>query len=227
MKIVVKRTNQVGDLLVTSNPTVGKVSLRTGVPGPIGPQGPAGNIIGVILNDTLTAAGNTTVGATANVANALNNLITQIDLSDGGTIEGPLTIEFAGEGLYVNANAQIVNDLRVGEVLRVGDFEITSNNFTTTADGEIVIDSFPSNLYSTIKYIVQVSNISGIHATEIFCMQNGVTIYATEYATLLSDAPKGVFSVELAGGTATLKFDLNNPGATLTQIHVLRHGLRF
>lgn len=198
MKISVKRNNQVGEILVATNPTVGKLSIKSGVAGATGPQGPEGN-----------------VNAYGFIANT------------GGTMTGPLEIEFEGEGLYVNADAQIVQDLRVGEILRVGDFEITSNNFTTTNDGEIVIDSFPSNLYSTVKYIVQVSNVTGIHATEIFCMQNGLSIYATEYATLISNSQLGAFSVELSGGLSKLLFNINNPSLNLTNIHVLRHGLRF
>lgn len=195
MKISVKKNNQVGGVVVSTSPTVGKLSLKTGVPGPQGPEGNV-NAYGFIANT-------------------------------GGTMTGPLVIEFGGEGLLVNADAQIVNDLRVGEILRVGDFEITSNNFTTTSDGEITIDSFPSNLYSTVKYVIQVRNSTGIHATEIFCMQNGSVMYATEYATLISDAEKGYFSVELSGGTANLVFNLNNPSSSITNIHVLRHGLRF
>lgn len=198
MKISVKRNNQVGEILVATNPTVGKLSIKSGVAGATGPQGPEGN-----------------VNAYGFIANT------------GGTMTGPLEIEFEGEGLYVNADAQIVQDLRVGEILRVGDFEITSNNFTTANDGEIVIDSFPSNLYSTVKYIVQVSNVTGIHATEIFCMQNGLSIYATEYATLISNSQLGAFSVELSGGSSRLLFNINNPSLNITNIHVLRHGLRF
>lgn len=195
MKISVKKNNQVGGVVVSTSPTVGKLSLKTGVPGPQGPEGNV-NAYGFIANT-------------------------------GGTMTGPLYIEFEGDGLVVNANAQIVNDLRVGDILRVGDFEITSNNFTTTADGEITIDSFPSNLYSTVKYVIQVSNVTGIHATEIFSMQNGLVVYATEYATLISDAALGYFFVETDSGLVSLKFTLNNPAAHITNIHVLRHGLRF
>lgn len=227
MKISIKKINQVGDVSVSTNPTVGKLALRSGAPGPAGPAGPAGTSAEIILNDTFLAAGNTTAAATANVANALYALIIDSLQSTGDTMTGPLVIEFEGEGLYVNADAQIVNDLRVGEVLRVGDFELSSNNFTTTADGEIVIDTFSTSTYSTVKYVIQLSNASNIHATELFCMQNGVSAYATEYATLLSGAPLGYFSIELSGGNAQLKFQLNNPSNAIYNIHLLRHALRF
>jgi len=198
MKVSIQKNNQIGGVVIATSPTVGRLSLKTGIPGP---QGPEGNV--------------NTYGFIANT---------------GGTMTGPLIIEFGGEGLYVNANAQIVNDLRVGDILRVGDFEITSNNFTSTAHGEIVIDSFPASLYSTVKYVIQVSNVSGIHATELFCMQNGTVVYATEYATLLSDAQLGGFSIEIVNGatkTIELRFNLNNPTLNITKVHVLRHGLRF
>lgn len=190
---------------VSSNPIVGRLSVSTG---PIGPQGAQGAI---------GAQG--PAGAAASAGDFVG--------IQGSTMYGPLIIEYEGEGLLVNADAQIIEDLTVGEVLRVGDFEITSNNFTTTNNGEIVIDSFPPNLYSTVKYIVQVSNVTGIHATEILCMQNGLSIYATEYATLLSNSQLGSFSVQLSGGLSKLLFNINNPSLNITNIHVLRHGLRF
>lgn len=198
---------------VSSTPTVGRLSVRTG---PIGPQGVAGP------QGAFGTQGAIGIQGADGVVNSEQFVAIQ-----GSTMTGPLVIEFEGEGLVVNANAQVVNDLRVGEILRVGDFEITSNNFTTTSDGEITIDSFPSNLYSTVKYVIQVSNVTGIHATEIFSMQNGLVVYATEYATLISDAALGYFFVETDSGLVSLKFTLNNSSGHITNIHVLRHGLRF
>jgi len=198
---------------VSSTPTVGRLSVRTG---PIGPQGVAGSQ-GAF--GTQGAIG--TQGADGTVISE------QFVAIQGSTMTGPLVIEFEGEGLTVNADAQVINDLTVGQVLRVGDFEITSNNFTTTDSGVLIIDSFPSSLYSTARYTIQITDSMGdIHATELFLMQSGTQIYVTEYATLLSGNQLGGFDVDLSGGYARLLFNLNNPDEEIHLIHVLRSALR-
>lgn len=209
---------------ISSQNNIGRLSLKTGTPGVSGAQGIQGTIGAQGLQGEAGIQG---LQGVQGPVGSFDGDVSAFISSTGDTMTGPLVIEFEGEGLVVNANAQVVNDLRVGEILRVGDFEITSNNFTTTSDGEITIDSFPSNLYSTVKYVIQVSNVTGIHATEIFSMQNGLVVYATEYATLISDAALGYFFVETDNGLVSLKFTLNNSSGHITNIHVLRHGLRF
>lgn len=204
MKITVNPVNTVG----------GRVSVRSGSLGPTGIQGAQGTT-GTGLQGLQGVAGS--------VADSGSFVSVQ-----GSTMYGPLVIEVSGsEGLTVNADAQVVEDLTVGEVLRVGDFEISSNNFTTTGSGELVIDSFLSSLYSTARYTIQITDSMGdIHATELFLMQSGTNIYVTEYATLLSGNQLGGFDVDLSGGYARLLFNLNNPDAEIHSIHVLRSALR-
>lgn len=202
---------------ITVNPSnsVGRLSVRSGSIGPAGLQGTTGTqgvqgLLGV-------------QGPAGTVAGGENFVSVQ-----GSTMTGPLVIEFSGaEGLTVNADAQVVEDLTVGEVLRVGDFELSSNNFTTTGTGILVIDSFPASVYSTARYTIQITDSMGdIHATELFLMQSGTNIYVTEYATLLSGNQLGGFDVDLLAGNARLLFNLNNPGGEIHNIHVLRHALR-
>lgn len=203
MKITVNPANQVG---IGVRPGTGKVSVLSGSIGPAGVQGTTGS---QGVQGTAAAAG-------------------QFVAIQGSTMTGPLVIEFSGaEGLTVNADAQVVEDLTVGEVLRVGDFELSSNNFTTTGSGVLVIDSFPASLYSTARYTIQITDSMGdIHATELFLMQSGAEIYVTEYATLLSGNQLGGFDVDLLAGNARLLFNLNNPGGEIHSVHVLRHALR-
>jgi hypothetical protein len=53
-------------------------------------------------------------------------------------------------------------------------------------------------------------------------MQDGVSTYTTEYATLVSVAILGTYSLSLSGGNLNLIFTPNNPGFNLITIKIIR-----
>ena len=87
------------------------------------------------------------------------------------------------------------------------------------------IDSFSSSTFRTVKYIVQATSISGIHSTEVFCMQDGVSAYLTEYATLISGSPLGNFSIGVASGNVSLTFSPINPSNNIITLKVIRYAV--
>ena len=183
---------------------------------------------------------------TANSAyGAANNRV----LRAGDTMNGTLNISTTGVGLNVNAQSQFSNTVTIsdpitgnGQLTVVGSanvrdtvstntvnfgfgvYDLSSNTFQTTSNDLIEVDSFPSASYSTVKYIVQVkSNGVNLHSTELFCIQDGVSTYLTEYATLISGAPLGTFSINLSGGRMILNFNPDNPLNHIFTFKVVRY----
>jgi hypothetical protein len=105
-------------------------------------------------------------------------------------------------------------------------YEFTSNVITSTVDGFLVLDTFPTSQYSTVKYIVHSSNIDGIHATELFTMHDGISVYTTEYATLISGAPIGNFGLSILGADVRLTCIVDNPLNNIVTFKVIRHAVK-
>ena len=184
-----------------------------------------------------------------NTANAAYSAANNRVLRAGDTMTGTLNISTTGVGLNVNAQSQFSNTVTINNPISgnatlnvigtaavtntlstntvnfgFGVYDLSSNTFQTTSNDLIEVDSFPSASYSTVKYIVQVkSNGVNLHSTELLCIQDGVSTYLTEYATLISGAPLGTFSINLAGGRMILNFNPDNPLNHILIFKVVRY----
>lgn len=184
-----------------------------------------------------------------NTANAAYNDANTRVLRAGDTMNGTLNISMTGIGLNVNAQSQFSNTVTIsnpvtgnGQLTVTGSanvrdtvstntvnfgfgvYDLSSNTFQTNSNDLIEVDSFPSASYSTVKYIVQVkSNGVNLHSTELFCIQDGVSTYLTEYATLVSGASLGTFSINLVGGRMNLNFNPDNPSNHILTFKVVRY----
>jgi len=77
----------------------------------------------------------------------------------------------------------------------------------------------------TIKYIVQSTSIEGMHSTELFCMQDGVETFITEYATLISGTPLANFSLVINGSNVNLIMTPLNPHNNIITTKVVRYAV--
>jgi len=116
----------------------------------------------------------------------------------------------------ITQNINVSNNLITGVSLR------TTNTVVTTSDSSIVIDSFTSSSYATVKYIIQAMSTVGVHSTEFFAMQDGVQVYTTEYATLFSVAALGAYSMNISSGNLNLTFTPYNPDNNMITIRLVR-----
>jgi hypothetical protein len=66
-----------------------------------------------------------------------------------------------------------------GSGLEGGSLEIVSA-------GNATIDSFNTSLYSTVKYLIQATQGTEVHTTEVIVMHNGTNVFTTEYGTILT-----------------------------------------
>lgn len=107
----------------------------------------------------------------------------------------------------------------------IGPSITVANTVSTTSDSEVIIDSFPASDYITVKYVIQAKSVEGIHSTELFCMHDGMTVYTTEYAILITNYVLGVFSLVIESGMCKLKFFPDNDNNNLITIRFLRQAL--
>jgi hypothetical protein len=220
-------------------------SLPPGPQGPQGPQGPSGpgandayaqaNAAFNAANAKLNIAGGTLTGTlntqniipTANITYSLGTTDkkwNQIHVSTANVsainLAGNLT---ATQNSTITVGATTVNTSYISaNVVISGPTETTYNVFTTNADTPITIDSFPSPDFTTVKYIIQSKSIDGYHATELFCMQDGLAAYITEYATLFNNYTLGTYALTVSGGMCNLVFSPNNPDNNIITVKLVR-----
>jgi hypothetical protein len=111
------------------------------------------------------------------------------------------------------------------ETITLGIYKILTQKLESNSNSPYSIDSFSSSAYRTVKYIVQATSVEGIHSTEVFCMQDGVSAYLTEYATLISGTPLGNFSITVGAGTVSLIFSPINPNNNIVTLKVIRYAV--
>jgi hypothetical protein len=128
---------------------------------------------------------------------------------------GVLTISNSGIGLLVG-NAAVTYELSVGSL------NVTTNTVTTSATGQVVLDTFATTKHASAKYFVQVKSGSDYHTTEIVLVQDATNVWLTEYGSIQTGASLGSFSADINGGNARLLFNAEN--ATNT-IRAVRYGV--
>lgn len=176
-----------------------------GVEGPQGPQGPQG-VVGP-QGPQGVAGPQGPQGPAIDLENVASNIIP------------------AANNTYdLGSTVRRFNDI-YSDTLTLGILKTLTQQIESNLNTPYSIDTFPSSSFRTVKYIVQATSISGIHSTEVFCMQDGVTAYLTEYATLISGSPLGNFSIGVSGGDVNLTFSPINPDNNIITLKVIRYAV--
>ena len=186
-------------------------------------------IIGNVNTDTISVVADFTSNLVPDVTDTYNLGIPEkrwneihVKTANVATINlsGNLT---ATQSSTITVGATTVNTSYISaNVLISGPTETTYNVFTTNADTPIVIDSFPSSSFTTVKYIIQSKTVDVYHSTELFCMQDGISSYITEYATLINNYTLGTYSLTISGGICNLIFHPNNPLNNIITVKLVR-----
>lgn len=90
---------------------------------------------------------------------------------------------------------------------------LTSTTLTTTSPSTIATHS--ATTYRTVKYLVQCTQGTDYHATEISLIHDGTTVYITEYGTIFDSAVLGTFDATLSGGNILLQM---TPGSATSMV---------
>ena len=80
---------------------------------------------------------------------------------------------------------------------------VTSTTVASTS--ATTIATHAAATYRTIKYLVQCTQGTDYHSTEINLIHDGTTVYITEYGTLYDNATLGTFDASISGGNILLK----------------------
>jgi hypothetical protein len=76
---------------------------------------------------------------------------------------------------------------------------------TVASTNATIIASHAAGTYRTVKYLVQCTQGTDYHSTEINLIHNGTTVYTTEYGTLFDNAVLGTFDATITSGNILLK----------------------
>ena len=80
---------------------------------------------------------------------------------------------------------------------------VTSTTMTTTS--ATTIATHAAATYRTVKYLVQLTQGTDYHSTEINLIHDGTTVYITEYGTLFDNAALGTFNATISSGNILLQ----------------------
>jgi len=81
--------------------------------------------------------------------------------------------------------------------------EVTATTVASTSASTIATHAIAT--YRTVKYLVQCTQGTDYHSTEINVIHDGTTAYMTEYGTLFDNAALGTFDATISGGNLLLQ----------------------
>jgi len=81
----------------------------------------------------------------------------------------------------------------------------TVTSTTVASTSATTIATHAAATYRTIKYLVQCTQGTDYHSTEINLIHDGTTVYITEYGTLFDNASLGTFDATISGGNILLQ----------------------
>jgi hypothetical protein len=105
----------------------------------------------------------------------------------------------------VTGTAEIVSLSRASFADSQGGIPLTptSASFTTT-NADQVADTFNKVAYRTAKYLVQMSDGTDFHTTEVLLIHDGTSAYITEYGTIFTNASMGTIDADISGNDVRL-----------------------
>ena len=96
-----------------------------------------------------------------------------------------------------------INSIGMFDDTTIQGSEVTSTTMTTTS--ATTIATHAAATYRTIKYIVQLTQGTDYHSTEINLIHDGSTVYISEYGTLFDNAVLGTLSATISSGNVLLQ----------------------
>ena len=93
---------------------------------------------------------------------------------------------------------------------------VDNNTLTTTSINPTVISSEPSTKYASGKYLIQATRGSLRQITELLVVHDGITAYAAEYGTILTDPATTLFSTEVDINSGNMRVLVTSTSADST-----------
>jgi hypothetical protein len=162
------------------------------------------------------------VGGTSMSANSVDTALTfQQNNYIQLTADSDTNRIFIGESLSSNVllltggtvyGNVVANNFTTAGVIDVSETNMFSNTRTFTSGSPVVIDSFPTSVYRTVKYLVQVTEASNTsyHSSELVLIHDGSNVFGTEYGVVTTSGELGSFDADINTGLVRLIFTGNN-----------------
>jgi len=96
-----------------------------------------------------------------------------------------------------------IDDIAMFDSAAVIGNQLTSTTVASTS--ATTIATHAAATYRTIKYLVQCTQGTDYHSTEINLIHDGTTVYITEYGTLFDNASLGTFNATISSGNILLQ----------------------
>ena len=117
------------------------------------------------------------------------------------TTSGALIV---GGGLGVSGNTWVGGGLNISSNTSGASLSTTIIQTTLATTSQTAIDTWSSNTYRTAKYLVQMTQGSNYHSTELLMVQNGTTVFLTQYGEVTTGTILGTFDATVSSGTLSL-----------------------
>ena len=98
---------------------------------------------------------------------------------------------------------------------------IIPNVVTTTTVASTSVTTIASHAaatYRTVKYLVQCTQGTDYHSTEVNLIHDGTTVYITEYGSLWDNAALGTFDATISGGNILLQITAGSASSMTTKV---------
>jgi hypothetical protein len=150
-------------------------------------------------DDTITISGSGTLQSVTDRGNTTTNAVKFLNTTNStSTLTGAVTIS-GGLGVEKDVN---IGGTMFAEHVRIQDAVMDSTYVETTGTSTVVIDQYPTNVYRSSKYLVQIEEDIGMTSEfqliEILLLvTNDYTVLTTDYGLITSNGELGDFSSEV------------------------------
>jgi hypothetical protein len=148
-----------------------------------------------------------TAGGIKALGNVAVGKILYTGMNDAGDVNGQEPINKTIDGVF------ITNSMQSGG---------TYNGFSgSTAK---TIDTWDASVYTSAKYIVQIVDSGNIHTEEMMVIQDGISVYISQYGVITNNGELGTFDGSINSGNVVITFKPNNASSSM-KVNVVRQSI--
>jgi len=122
-----------------------------------------------------------------------------------------------------SANLTVAGSTLIQNAANTASLGTTIIQATTATTAQTAIDSWSTTSYRSAKYMVQMTQSTNFHVIELLLLQNGTTVYLTQYGEMYNNIPLGTFDASIT--STTLSLLINPASANSTAINIVRDGI--
>jgi hypothetical protein len=145
-------------------------------------------------------------GAVKTLGNLSVGKVGYFGMNDAGDVSGQSPAGKTINGVF------ITNSMQAG-----GTYNGISGSSTST------IDTWDKTVYTSAKYIVQITDSGNIHTEELMVIQDGTNVYMSRYGIVTNNGELGEFDGSISGSNCVITFTPTS--ATAMTIQVVRQSI--